>query len=238
MVVACETDMPLPELLRLGLEIERGCGRVRDEHATGYVNRTLDIDVLCTSNAETWTPAEGLDLHVPHPRMMSRRFVLQPLVDVAPDLEVGDKRVQDALANVPLNPQWSCIKPKPPNPLSMYASLAIEGGIGAGKTTFATWLSKDLGAELMLERFEENPFLEKFYENPEAHAFSVELSFLADRYKQMQGRHQKPQPVQAASGGGLQLCQEFDFCQGQFAQRRIQAVQHDVPNDGGATSTT
>ena len=69
----------------------------------------------------------------------------------------------------------------------MYASLAIEGGIGAGKTTFATWLSKDLGAELMLERFEENPFLEKFYENPEAHAFSVELSFLADRYKQMQG---------------------------------------------------
>ena len=69
----------------------------------------------------------------------------------------------------------------------MYASLAIEGGIGAGKTTFATWLAKDLGAELMLERFEENPFLEKFYDNPEAHAFSVELSFLADRYKQMQG---------------------------------------------------
>ena len=69
----------------------------------------------------------------------------------------------------------------------MYASLSIEGGIGAGKTTFATWLSKDLGAELMLERFEENPFLEKFYENPEAHAFSVELSFLANRYKQMQG---------------------------------------------------
>ena len=69
----------------------------------------------------------------------------------------------------------------------MYASLAIEGGIGAGKTTFASWLSKDLDAELMLERFEENPFLEKFYDNPDAHAFSVELSFLADRYKQMQG---------------------------------------------------
>ena len=104
MVVACETDMPLPELLRLGLEIERECGRVRDQHATGYVNRTLDIDVLCTSNAETWTPAEGLDLHVPHPRMMSRRFVLKPLVDVAPDLAVGDKRVQDALAECPAEP--------------------------------------------------------------------------------------------------------------------------------------
>ena len=69
----------------------------------------------------------------------------------------------------------------------MSASLAIEGGIGAGKTTFSKWLAQDLGAELMLERFEENPFLEKFYENPEAHAFSVELSFLADRYKQMHG---------------------------------------------------
>ena len=69
----------------------------------------------------------------------------------------------------------------------MYASLAIEGGIGAGKTTFSKWLAQDLGAELMLERFEENPFLEKFYENPETHAFSVELSFLADRYKQMHG---------------------------------------------------
>ena len=36
----------------------------------------------------------------------------------------------------------------------MYASIAIEGGIGAGKTTFSTWLAQDLGAELMLERFE------------------------------------------------------------------------------------
>ena len=70
--------------------------------------------------------------------------------------------------------------------IDMYASIAIEGGIGAGKTTFSTWLARELNAELMLERFEENPFLEKFYENPDAHGFSVELSFLADRYKQMQ----------------------------------------------------
>lgn len=104
MVVAMETGIPLPELLRLGLEIEQECGRVRDQHATGYVNRTLDIDVLCTSDAESWTPKEGLDLHVPHPRMMSRRFVLQPLVDVAPALEVRGMRVQDALAHCPAEP--------------------------------------------------------------------------------------------------------------------------------------
>ena len=104
MVVALETDMPLPELLRLGLEIEQGCGRTRDPNSTGYLNRTLDIDVLCTSQAETWTPQEGLDLHVPHPRMMSRRFVLQPLSDVAPELEIGNKCVQDALAECPEEP--------------------------------------------------------------------------------------------------------------------------------------
>ena len=67
----------------------------------------------------------------------------------------------------------------------VYSSIAIEGGM-VRQTTFATWLAEELGAELMLERFEENPFLEKFYDNPEAHGFSVELSFLADRYKQMQ----------------------------------------------------
>ncbi len=116
MVVALETDMPLPELLRLGLEIEQECGRVRDQNATGYANRTLDIDVLCTSNQETWTPEDGLDLHVPHPRMMSRRFVLQPLVDVAPDLEVGKQCVQDALAKCPAEPAVVLHQTEAPEP--------------------------------------------------------------------------------------------------------------------------
>jgi deoxyadenosine/deoxycytidine kinase len=86
--------------------------------------------------------------------------------------------------NVPQNLRFNCTGLKYLEP--MYSSIAIEGGIGAGKSTFATWLAQDLGAECMLERFEENPFLEKFYENPDAYGFSVELSFLADRYKQMQ----------------------------------------------------
>ena len=66
-----------------------------------------------------------------------------------------------------------------------YAYIAIEGNIGAGKTTFTELVAKQYGYELILERFEENPFLERFYEDPKSHAFSVELAFVADRFKQL-----------------------------------------------------
>ena len=66
-----------------------------------------------------------------------------------------------------------------------YAYIAIEGNIGAGKTTLCELLAKVLGSELILERFEENPFLERFYEDQKSHAFSVELAFVADRFKQL-----------------------------------------------------
>ena len=66
-----------------------------------------------------------------------------------------------------------------------YAYIAIEGNIGAGKTTFTELVAKQHGYELILERFEENPFLERFYEDPKSHAFSVELAFVADRFKQL-----------------------------------------------------
>lgn len=75
-----------------------------------------------------------------------------------------------------------------PNP---YGFVAIEGNIGAGKTTFATWLAEQTGSELMLEQFEENPFLEPFYEDPERYALSVELTFLSDRYRQHKETLQK-----------------------------------------------
>lgn len=66
-----------------------------------------------------------------------------------------------------------------------YNYIAIEGNIGAGKTTLATRLSVDFNARLILERFEENSFLPKFYEQPEIYAFPLEMSFLADRYQQL-----------------------------------------------------
>lgn len=65
-----------------------------------------------------------------------------------------------------------------------YHFITIEGNIGAGKTTLAHLLSKHYNARLVLEEFADNPFLPKFYENPQQYAFPVELFFMAERYKQ------------------------------------------------------
>lgn len=62
--------------------------------------------------------------------------------------------------------------------------VVIEGNIGSGKTTLASILAERWNARLLLEQFSDNPFLPKFYENPERHAFALELSFLAERYNQ------------------------------------------------------
>ncbi len=62
--------------------------------------------------------------------------------------------------------------------------LVIEGNIGAGKTSLVEKLSSDLGAKAIYEQFADNPFLPKFYNNPDRYSFPLELSFLADRYKQ------------------------------------------------------
>ena len=64
--------------------------------------------------------------------------------------------------------------------------IAVEGNIGAGKTTLSQLLSQHYNAKLMLEEFAENPFLAKFYENPKQYAFPLELFFLAERFKQQQ----------------------------------------------------
>ncbi|MCX6142828.1 MAG: deoxynucleoside kinase [Ignavibacteriales bacterium] len=71
-------------------------------------------------------------------------------------------------------------------PRSEIRHVAIEGVIGAGKTTLANKLCERLGARLVLERFEENPFLPKFYEDPEHYAFQTQIFFLLSRYKQQQ----------------------------------------------------
>ncbi|HVM90120.1 MAG TPA: deoxynucleoside kinase [Puia sp.] len=66
-----------------------------------------------------------------------------------------------------------------------YHFITIEGNIGAGKTTLAHLLSKHFNARLILEQFADNPFLSKFYENPQQFAFPLELFFMAERYKQL-----------------------------------------------------
>ncbi len=69
-----------------------------------------------------------------------------------------------------------------------YNYIAIEGNIGAGKTTLATRLSQQFSTRLILEQFEDNSFLPKFYEDPTRYAFPLELSFLADRFQQLKNQ--------------------------------------------------
>ncbi len=66
-----------------------------------------------------------------------------------------------------------------------YNYIVIEGNIGAGKTTLATMIAEEFNARIILERFADNPFLPKFYEDPARFSFPLELSFLAERYRQL-----------------------------------------------------
>ena len=66
-----------------------------------------------------------------------------------------------------------------------YNYIAVEGCIGAGKTSLAQRLATDFNAELILERFADNSFLPKFYNDPLHYAFPVEMTFLTDRYQQL-----------------------------------------------------
>jgi len=69
--------------------------------------------------------------------------------------------------------------------MDRYNFIAIEGTIGAGKTSLAKKIAKDYNAKLILEGFADNPFLPKFYKNQDKYAFPLELSFLAERYQQL-----------------------------------------------------
>lgn len=69
--------------------------------------------------------------------------------------------------------------------LTRYNFISIEGNIGAGKTSLATRIAHDYNTKLILEQFEENSFLPKFYREPDKYAFPLELSFLAERYEQL-----------------------------------------------------
>jgi deoxyadenosine/deoxycytidine kinase len=69
--------------------------------------------------------------------------------------------------------------------MTSYNYIVIEGNIGAGKTSLTSRIAEELSARLILEEFADNPFLPKFYENPERYAFPLELSFLSERFSQL-----------------------------------------------------
>ncbi|REE80638.1 2-amino-4-hydroxy-6-hydroxymethyldihydropteridine diphosphokinase [Lutibacter oceani] len=151
-----------------------------------YKARTIDIDILFFDNEIIFSK----DLIVPHKEMLLRKFVLVPLAEIAPNLihPIEKKRINECLKNCTDLSEIEKTSLQLKRPISIsekYNYIAIEGNIGAGKTTLANMIAEDFNAKIILERFADNPFLPKFYEDNERYAFPLEMSFLADRYQQL-----------------------------------------------------
>ncbi len=186
-VVLVESNYSVEKTLETILSIEKKLGRIRSEKE-GHASRPIDIDILFYNDEIIKTKT----LEVPHPRLQNRKFVLQPLVDISPDFQ--HPKFQKSLGELleETNDKSELIKQSKwlRNPIldydiSKYRYIAIEGNIGAGKTSLASQIASDFNSKLVLERFKENPFLPKFYEEPDRFAFPLEMSFLADRYQQL-----------------------------------------------------
>ncbi len=184
MVVEVETGLSAEKTLEVTQQIEKTLGRKKKSVNKQYSNRSLDIDILYF-NEEIINKE---NLKIPHEAISLRNFVLHPLKEILPNY-FHPQLKKNHLELVTLSPDKN--QPKRLEKKLNYNKdipfnfIAIEGNIGAGKTTFATQFAKDFNSKLVLERFEENAFLPKFYEDPKRYAFPLEMSFLADRYQQL-----------------------------------------------------
>ncbi len=168
------------------LKIETQLGRVRGD-SLEYQSRIIDIDLIAFDEVIIDTE----NLQIPHPLMQNRRFVLLPMLDLNLDWvhPVLQKNIAELLEITPDQSICTLIQdienPLDSIPLEQFNYIAFEGNIGAGKTTLTTRIAEDFNAKTVLERFADNPFLPKFYEDENRYAFTLEMSFLADRYKQL-----------------------------------------------------
>lgn len=185
--IKVETEFKAKTILKELQAIELKLGR-QAKTGEGYESREIDLDILYYDDAIV----EDKNLSIPHPEMHKRKFVLQPLKDIAKDFEhpVLNKTTEillaDCLDQSAIEPINIWLKnPKKSYAFAKYNYIAIEGNIGAGKTSLAHKIAQDFNAKLILERFADNPFLPKFYKEPERYAFTLEMSFLADRYQQI-----------------------------------------------------
>ena len=179
------THLNPEKLLETILNVETSLGRERSK-SDKYTARTIDIDVLLFEDEIIFSK----ELTVPHPHMLERKFVLVPLAEIAPNFKhpVAKKTILICLQSCTDASEIEKIEARVKRPISLvekYNYIAIEGNIGAGKTTLAKMIGDDFNAKLVLERFADNPFLPKFYDDNDRYAFPLEMSFLADRYSQL-----------------------------------------------------
>jgi len=168
------------------LNLEDKLGRIRNEQE-GYQARTIDIDIIAFNNEIIETE----NLQIPHPEMQNRLFVLLPINDLKSEFfhPTLNKNIKELLFSTTDKSECKAVSeleaPLQNFNLNQFNYIAIEGNIGAGKTTLTTRIAEDFNAKTVLERFADNPFLPKFYKDQSRYAFSLEMSFLADRYQQL-----------------------------------------------------
>tara|TARA_B100001093_G_scaffold344147_1_gene328938 strand:- start:1234 stop:2364 length:1131 start_codon:yes stop_codon:yes gene_type:complete len=168
------------------LQVEVCMGRKRKNIKT-YESRIIDIDILIAGDLVM----EKQALSLPHPRMTDRLFVMLPLVEIEPNLlhPILNLSCREILNKIENNDDVKKTNLVLNNPRNIeiskkYNYIAIEGNIGSGKTSLSNQIANDFDSKLILERFIDNPFLEKFYKDTKQYAFKLEMSFLADRYQQ------------------------------------------------------
>ncbi len=184
--VAVHTNLTPVKLIKKILKLEKKLGRIRTESST-YLPRIIDIDIIAFG--EEVVQSELLE--VPHNQLQNRLFVLLPLSEIVSDWmhPITNKSISELLSEC--TDTGACTKIAPLSaPLSKislenFNYIAVEGNIGAGKTTLVSKIAEDFNAKTVFERFADNPFLPKFYKDQNRYAFPLEMSFLADRYQQI-----------------------------------------------------
>lgn len=181
--IGIETELAPLQVLHNLLKIEQQLGRVRSQER-GYKSRNIDLDLLFYE--DQIIEFDGLTL--PHPRIELRNFILFPICEFAPDFvhpQLGKSMVDlSKICPDKSCPQKMPLKKWSPDLFIKDQILVFEGNIGVGKTSLAQKIAKDYSVPSLLESFTQNPFLEKFYDQPERFALPLENYFLADRFRQ------------------------------------------------------
>jgi len=180
------SNLSAQKILSQVLKVEKQLGRIRSNQQ-GYQSRIIDVDLIVFDDEII----DSEKLQIPHPLMQNRKFVLLPMQDLKLDWKhpVFQKTISELIAISPDDSICTVVqdlkKPLQEIPLERFNYIALEGNIGAGKTTLAHKIAEDFNAKTVLERFADNPFLPKFYKDQNRYAFPLEMSFLADRYQQL-----------------------------------------------------
>ncbi len=180
------------QLLEFGRDTENRLGRVARGH---WAPREIDLDILCYDR----DVVQQEDLVLPHPGIAQRQFVLVPLAEIDPGLVLPGfhdsvARLLQKLRAAEGAQDIREYRMTPPSAATLPDRLryvAVEGVLGAGKTSLVKMLCERTAALPLFEEFESNPFLADFYRDRHRFAFQTQVFFLLSRFRQIQEHFQQ-----------------------------------------------